>query len=257
MKTTNKSLRRIRGFTLVELLVVISIIVVLSGLATPVAMRALRHGERVAGLNNARNLKGMLDLFAGDFNGEYPNDETAAELAEIRSDFAPSTSSVKLQGKWNLDSKKLKKKTAKSATSDDYFAQLIGRGLDSEKLLGSKAIRRDFVHTRSNNDGVIDSGENIWAYTKNLHQTSSGYIPIIYDTPITTGDNTRFSKKTWDGKVIVTNINNATELLPIGGTDPNSGMVTAKRNGHRVNLFSSEVLEEGVLVPANLKKISR
>ena len=112
MKTNRNTARRTSGFTLVELLVVISIIVVQSGLATPVAMRALKQGERVTGINNARNLKGALDLFASDFDGEYPSDNTAIEIAELQSDRIPSSNlnnKPKLQGKWKLNSKKLSK----------------------------------------------------------------------------------------------------------------------------------------------------
>ena len=96
----------------------------------------------------------------------------------------------------------------------------------------------------------------MWAYTKNLQPTSSGHIPLVYDTPISTGENPRFSKKTWDGKIIMVDINNSARLVEIGGTDSDNGMVTARLKGHRVNLFSQESLEEGMLVPANLKKVN-
>lgn len=255
MKTrTNNSSRR-SGFTLVELLVVISIIVVLSGLATPVAVRALNHADQVTGINNARNIKGALDLFASDFDGTYPSDQTAIELAELNEEVSASSPSGKLEGKWELKPKRLGSVTDTSKTSDDYFSQLIGRGLDNEQLFYMKSFRRDFQLTRSNSDGVFDSGENVWGYTKNLQPTSSGHIPIIYDNPVSTGENPRFSKKTWNGKIIVARLNNSTQMLQIGGQDRNSGTVTERLHGERVNLFSQEALEEGTLLPANLKKL--
>ena len=86
------------GFTLVELLVVISIIVILAGIAAPTAMRGLEHAERLEAMTNVRSVKSALDLFASDFQGEYPNDSTAAKIGEIMRDDEPSR---------NLDSRKL------------------------------------------------------------------------------------------------------------------------------------------------------
>lgn len=255
MKTRTKNESRRRGFTLVELLVVISIIVVLSGLATPVAVRALNHADQVTGINNARNIKGALDLFASDFDGSYPSDQTALELADLNKESDDSASSPSLQGQWDLEPRNSGRNSDPSKTSDHYFSQLIGRGLDSEELFSMKSFRRDFQLRRSNNDGVFDSGENVWGYTKNLQPTSSGHIPIIYDNPVSTGENPRFSKKTWGGKIIVARLNNSTQMLQIGGQDRHSGRVTEPLHGERVNLFSQEALEEGILVPANLKKL--
>lgn len=249
------------GFTLVELLVVISIIVILAGIATPTAMRALSHAERLEALSNLRTVKSALDLFASDFQGEYPNDSTAARIGELMRDEEPrrKLDSRKLDGGRKLDSTRLtaaNNRTHKvDDTSNDYFQQLMGRGLDNEQLLYNNAFRRTFDLGRMNNDGKVDRGENVWGYTKNLMRTSSGHIPVVYDTPISTGDAPTFSKKTWDGRILMARLDGSTRTEAIGSSDRERGPVRATIRGHSMNLFSQEALEEGQLVPADLKQI--
>jgi len=265
MKATKGQLRS--GFTLVELLVVISIIVVLAGLSVPVAMKALGKAEQVTGISNVGNIKKAMDLFAGDFDGEYPSDDTAEELGEILSDTAGSSSKGGgLGNKSRLDkSSRLSDRegrrgnSGRSSNSDKpsnfYFTQIMGRGLDDEKLFYQKSFKKAFILSKPDMNRVVDKGECVWAYTKNLQQTSSSHIPVIYDTPISTGDSPRFSKKVWDGKVIVAKLDNSTSPIIIGGTDPKEGAVTGKVDGERINIFSQEGLEEGTLVPADLSRL--
>ena len=245
-----------------ELLVVISIIVILAGIAMPTATRALRNAERVEGMSNLRNVKTALDLFAGDFDGEYPSDSTAAEIKELMRDDEPTRTSGlasrQLDGGRQLQASRLNPSVAESnqvrATANDYFQQLIGRALDNEELFHNKAFRRDFELTRINNDGKIQEGENVWSYTKNLTRTSSNHIPLVYDTPISSGDHPSFTKRTWDGRILVTRLDGSTRTISIGGSNPSQGPVRDTIGGVSINLFSPESLEEGELVLANLKR---
>lgn len=255
------------GFTLVELLVVISIIVVLAGLAVPTAMKALGKAEQVTGINNVKGIKSALDLFAGDFDGEYPSDDTAEELMEIMDDNAgavkkKSGARPTLGSSDGLRGGRLERRggsargaSASSKPSNYYFNQLMGRGLDNEELFYQKSFKKAFMLKKPNNDKIVDQGENVWGYTKNLQQTSSSHIPVVFDSPISGGDNPKFSKKVWDGKVIMARLDSSTRTEMIGGTDPKSGSVTGKVDGERLNLFSQEALEEGTMVPADLKRI--
>ena len=258
------------GFTLVELLVVISIIVVLAGLAVPTAMKALGKAEQVTGINNVKGIKSALDLFAGDFDGEYPSDDTAEELMEIMDDNAgvsrknSGTRTSTLQSSDRLGSSGRlgdrrgaggRGSSANQKPSNYYFNQLMGRGLDNEELFYQKSFKKAFLLRKPNNDKIVDQGECVWAYTKNLQQTSSSHIPVVFDSPVSTGDNPKFSKKVWDGKVIMARLDSSTRTEIIGGTDPKIGSVTGKVDGERVNLFSQEALEEGTMVPADLKRI--
>lgn len=256
------------GFTLVELLVVISIIVVLAGLAVPTAMKALGKAEQVTGINNVKGIKSALDLFAGDFDGEYPSDDTAEELMEILDDSAgvsrkkkgarPTISGGRLDKGGRLgDSGNARRGSSSSnqKSSNYYFNQLMGRGLDNEELFYQKSFKKAFILKKPNMDKKVDQGECVWAYTKNLQQTSSSHIPVIFDSPVSGGDNPKFSKKVWDGKVIMARLDSSTRTEIIGGTDPKIGSVTGKVDGERLNLFSQEALEEGTMVAAELKRI--
>ena len=254
--------RKPRGFTLVELLVVISIIVILAGIAAPTAIGALKHAERVRGLSNLRNVRGGLDFFASDFGGEYPNESTAIQVADLVADDEPrdlSTSELKCDWKLrqNRGLNNRVKKREVSHAADEYFQQVMGRGLDNEEMLYLNAFRSEFKLSRSNKDARVDQGENVWGYTRGLHRTSSSHIPIVYDTPISIGESPTFSKKIWDGKVLVSFMDGSTTAMPIGGSDRRSGPVRDTVGGRSMNIFSQEALEEGVLIPANLERIGQ
>lgn len=264
MKLTKGQMRS--GFTLVELLVVISIIVVLAGLAVPTAMKALGKAEQVTGINNVKGIKSALDLFASDFDGEYPSDDTAEEIMDISDDNVGGSSSrggsSRLDKSSGISGGRLDSRGAGSSggsdsdkTANQYFQQLMGRGLDNEDLFYQKTFKKAFRLKKANSDGVVDQGENVWGYTKNLQQTSSSHIPIVFDSPVSTGDNPKFSTKVWDGKVIMARLDSSTRTEMIGGSDKKEGPVRGKVDGETMNLFAPEALEEGILVPADLKRI--
>jgi prepilin-type N-terminal cleavage/methylation domain-containing protein len=61
------------GFTLVELLVVISIIVVLLALLAPALERAISEAERVVCLSNERVIGVAIGAYASDYKGHFPH----------------------------------------------------------------------------------------------------------------------------------------------------------------------------------------
>ena len=63
---------RKRGFTLVELLVVISIISVIMGIVLPVFGRVRRKARTILSMNNQRQITSTMNLFASDHNERYP-----------------------------------------------------------------------------------------------------------------------------------------------------------------------------------------
>ena len=65
-----------RGFTLVELLIAVAIIILLIAILFPALSRVREEGRRVRCMNNARQLSLAWLLYANDFKGHFCNSET-------------------------------------------------------------------------------------------------------------------------------------------------------------------------------------
>lgn len=141
MTTFMRQIKKLKAnsFTLVELLVVISIIGLLAGLATPAIQKGLEKGKQTTDVSNGRQTA-ML-LFA------YANDES------LGGGIFPTNGS----------------------TSTDIFNLLITNGfVTTHKVLSGNGVRSPL--TAGTNP--IDKESVAWAYTKGLAITDGG-IPLL------------------------------------------------------------------------------
>ncbi|MGJ8643156.1 MAG: type II secretion system protein [Luteolibacter sp.] len=201
----NKTIRR--GFTLVELLVVITIIAALAALVSPQVLKALGKADLTTATNNAKNIGLAMFSFQNDY-GRFPDSDTQEDVEE---NFPDSTI------------------TANTTTANGYFKQLFIAGFtDSEEIFYAKTAES------SKPDGVYDTttecleaGENAFGYILNQDKglttggSSARYLAVTPLASATTFDQDAFSGKAVglriDQSVQKLNINTAGEALLGGG----------------------------------------
>lgn len=69
---TNKKGRK--GFTLIELMIVVAIIGILAAIAIPKFASLIRKSNEGASKGNLGSIRGALSIYYGDLEGQYPND---------------------------------------------------------------------------------------------------------------------------------------------------------------------------------------
>lgn len=189
-----------KGFTLVELLVVIAIIVALAALATPQIFKALKRAALAEAISNARQVKIALDNFASDYNGVFPSDDTAEDVAEG---------------------------LAGGQSSNDFLRQLHMAGIaDSEVIFWVKnspvANKRPPDNKvkegkRPQKSEILKPGDCHWAYVVDHDNTDSGTLPILLD-PYTPGTSD-FDEDLWEWKAIVMTLDGSVKALRMRTSD--------------------------------------
>jgi prepilin-type N-terminal cleavage/methylation domain-containing protein len=139
------------AFTLVELLVVISIIAILAGFAMPAFTKAMEQADRTKVLNDGKQIALSMKNYAGDFGGEFPF----------------YTDPIRKQGQ--------------PQSANDILATLIPDYIPNEQVFTIKKSG----YCRPGADGnitagrILERGENGWAYVLGLTDTSNGRWPLL------------------------------------------------------------------------------
>lgn len=207
MKT---NIKRRKGFTLVELLVVILIIAALASIATPAAFRALKRADATTATSNAKEIYKFLFLFDEEFQS-FP-DSTTAETVRDATD-----TSLPLEGD----------------TSNDYLRQLIAYTPDlSEKIFYVKTpytAKPDGVVTNSE---ALKAGECGFGYImdQDTAQGVSGRAgrPVLVAPLLNASTDWTFDRDPFDGKAIVLRLDNSAESLIIRERDNKVGVGNGK-----------------------------
>ncbi len=208
----NKQLRR--GFTLVELLVVIVIIASLAGLTAPMVIKQRKKADQTEAVNNARQIGFALIEFESEY-GSFPDASTALTVA--------TNTGI----------------TANDATSaNGLFNQLFAAGLTkSEAMFYAKS-----AYTKKP-DGIITTGKILEAGECGFgiltngptgYATSGNPGRVICATPFTKdAASYAFDGDLYDGKAVILKIDNSVSSV-------NIGVESKKININGVDLMSTD-----------------
>lgn len=193
---TNPTKRR--GFTLVELLVVIVIIAALAGLTAPMVIRQRKKADQTEAVSNARQVGFALFEFETAY-GSFPDSTTGPTVIE--------NTGTEL--------------TFGGNTANDYFRQLIAAEISqSEAMFYAKtgfSKKPDNVFNTSQN--ALGDGEVGFGYIMNTNTAFSTagnparpivVAPLAY--PFETG---KFDVDFYDAKAVILRIDNSVQSVPV------------------------------------------
>jgi prepilin-type N-terminal cleavage/methylation domain-containing protein len=205
MKTNLQQTRR--GFTLVELLVVIVIIASLAGLTAPMVIRQRKKADQTEATSNARQIGLAMFEFETEY-GRFPDDSSGAEVEA-------NTEAGYTYGITN---------------SNDYFRQLIGAGYtQSEAMFFAKqpGIRKPDGNIATTN--ALAAGEVGFGYiltgTVGLSTSGNPARPLVV-APLLGTSGANFDRDPYDSNAVVLRIDNSVtslRILPAGTVNLSPG----------------------------------
>lgn len=194
MDTLIDRLRKLKAnsFTLVELLVVISIIGLLAGLAVPAIQGGLDKAKQQVDVSNIRQCGLVAFGYANDNEGNYSGTNTNSGQSSL-----------------------------------SYFTNLVSLGLlNSTKILAGNG------YTAATSTGNIQAVNIAWGYNSPLNTSDDANLPLFISKNFgngTTFSNVVISDKTvgWKGKgIVVFRVGNSAEFIKAGSGGAPAGSVT-------------------------------
>jgi prepilin-type N-terminal cleavage/methylation domain-containing protein len=186
-----------RGFTLVELLVVIVIIAALAGLTAPMVIRQRKKADQTEAVSNSRQIGLCLFEFETEY-GNFPDDDTAQVVAS-NTEITVSTGN----------------------DANAKFRQLIRAGIaQSETMFYAKAVYTKKPDNSFNNDSkALENGEVGFSLMmksggKGLSAAGNPSRPICA-TPFTQQLSGEFDYDMYDGKAVILKLDNSVTSLNI------------------------------------------
>ena len=150
--------KRNHAFTLLELLVVITIIAILAGLAVPAYNMVQTMANQAKGVNNARQIILAMKMFSKEHNSQYPdsvNNPLTASLAQN----ANEAFRLMIQ--------------EKIVTDESIFGCPAGFNPD-----GNLGLSPNYGY-------ALLPGENHWAITAGQTDSTVGNMPLVFENPAT------------------------------------------------------------------------
>lgn len=194
MKTNHRTRR---GFTLVELLVVIVIIAALAGLTAPMVIRQRKKADQTEAVNNARQIGLALFEFETEYS-TFPDADTAQTVADATDTTASS-----------------------GLTANDRFRQMIRAGIaQSETMFYAKTAftkKPDNIFNTDTNAleaGEVGFGIITRADGKGLSAAGNPSRPIVA-APFKEALDGTFDSDFYDGKAVVLKLDNSVTSLNI------------------------------------------